>query len=195
MHSLGSRAIDQSAGWDSAVLDALYRLAFASPDREVAGVLVGDASPGASAAALPFVRAAIPATQGFVPGQASSFIHQTWAQVHQTMALQYAGLETVGWYISRPGHGTALAQADVINHARWFARPDQILLVVDSRSRRAAIYGWSGTGLRQLHEGPVARRYTRAPRPGFPGAGVALLTMLGVTIGTVLFLLAQAIGG
>jgi hypothetical protein len=185
--------LETPAEWDSELLRALYRLVFSAPDREVAGALVGS-PPDGSAGDLPVVRAAIPATQGFAPGQASLFGHEIWAAIHDAMARHYEGLETVGWYVSRPGRGTEPTEADVANHRRWFARPEQVLLVVDSRSHRAAIYGWSAAGLVRYTEGPVARRYTRPAKPGFPLAALALLAVIGVVIGALAFLVVQAIG-
>lgn len=187
-------AVEPPAEWDSKVLAALYQLAFATPDREVAGVLVGSVREGPRGG-LPVVQAAIPATQGFAPGQAALFSHQTWAQVYDAMARHYRGLEAVGWYVSRPGQGTGLTDADIANHGHWFSRRDQILLMVDSRSHRAAIYVWSGRGLVRLTEGPVARRYTRPARPGFPYAGVSLLSVVGMAAGAIAFLVSQVIGG
>jgi len=185
---------DAPVDWDAGVLKALYELVFSMPDREVAGVLVG-VPPAGSETGLPVVRAAIPATQGFMPGQASLFVHQTWAQLHATIARHYPGLEAVGWYVSRPGQGTGLTDADILNHRRWFARPGQVLLVVDSVSHRAAVYAWSGGELVCVTEGPVARRYTRPPRPGLPLAGVGLLAVLGIAIGIIAYVIAQALGG
>ncbi len=185
---------ESTADWDSELLRALYQLVFSSPDREVAGVLVGSPAEQ-SETGLPVVRAAIPATQGFVPGEASMFAHITWAHINETMARYYPGLETVGWYVSRPGHGTGLIPQDVANHARWFGRPGQILLVVDSLSHRAALYADGRGGLVQLTEGPVARRYTHAPKPGFPYAATGVLALGGVTFGALAFLIAQALGG
>jgi proteasome lid subunit RPN8/RPN11 len=181
------------AEWDSGVLAALYQLVFATPDREVAGVLVG--TPSEHGADWPRVRAAIPATQGFVNGKAATFHHDTWARLHTTMARHYPGLAVLGWYVSRPGHGTQLSAADHANHRMWFARPDQLLLVVDSRSHRAAIYAWHENQLARLTEGPVARRYTHPPKTRFPGGAVSLLAGLGVGTGALAFLVAQVIGG
>jgi hypothetical protein len=185
---------DPPVEWDDGLLKVLYGLVFSAPDREVAGVLVG-VPPEGSRTGLPLVRAAIPATQGFIVGQAALFVHQTWAQVHATMARHYPGLETVGWYVSRPGQGTALTQADALNHRRWFSRPDQILFVVDSTAHRAAIYAWGSGRLVKVTEGPIARRYTRPPRPRFPVAGISLLAVLGVALGAIGFIVAQALGG
>jgi hypothetical protein len=178
-----SAVADSPADWDSEVLRALYQLVFAAPDRELAGVLVGSSDSGSG---LPVVRAAIPATQGFAPGDASMFAYVTWAHVHAAMARYYPGLDTVGWYISRPGNGTGLRPEDLANQRRWFDRSGQILLVVDSLSHRR---------LTALTEGPVARRYTHPPRPRYPVAGVGVLAVSGVAFGAFSFLIAQALGG
>ncbi len=184
--------VDAPADWDSEVLRALYQLVFAAPDRELAVVLVGSppGDPG-----LPVVRAAIPATQSFVAGQASTFVHATWSHIHDAMARYYPGLDTVGWYVSRPGTGTATTHADLANHKRWFDRPGQILLVVDSLSHSAALYEYSHGDLVRLTEGPVARRFTHPPRPGYPIAAIGILSVFGVACGTFSFLIAHALGG
>jgi hypothetical protein len=187
-----SAVADSPADWDSEVLRALYQLVFAAPDRELAGVLVGSSDSGSG---LPVVRAAIPATQGFAPGDASMFAYVTWAHVHAAMARYYPGLDTVGWYISRPGNGTGLRPEDLANQRRWFDRSGQILLVVDSLSHRAALYGYHDGRLTALTEGPVARRYTHPPRPRYPVAGVGVLAVSGVAFGAFSFLIAQALGG
>src|SRR5438105_1623989 len=107
MPTVQASLADAPVEWDAGLLKALYELVFSAPDRELAGVLVGVPSEESSSG-MPFIRAAIPATQGFIPGQASLFVHQTWAQIHATMGRHYPGLETVGWYVSRPGQGIGL---------------------------------------------------------------------------------------
>jgi proteasome lid subunit RPN8/RPN11 len=181
--------LDPAPGWSDGVLASLYEVAFATPDREVAGVLVGTVGgPGQP----PQVRAVIPAAQGLQPGQASQFTHQTWAYIHETMGRHYAGLEVMGWYLARPGMGTELLDPDVANHQRWFGSPGQILLALDSRAYRGALYQRHGTAMTRLHEGPVERRYTRPAREGRPAAALMLLTVLGIALGSLGFLLYQA---
>jgi hypothetical protein len=183
---------DQPVRWESDLLRALYELVFSAPDREVAGMLVGIPGTGNR---FPMVRAAIPATEGYAPGQASVFAHQTLAQVHATMARHYQQLEVVGWYVSRPGAGVGLTEADTINHARWFARPDQILLVVDSQSHQVAIYVWRDQQLIQLTSGVIARRRDRPAPARFPAAALTLLIIIGIALGAIAFVIAQAFGG
>lgn len=185
---MSNNGLKASPDWDEGVLASLYQAAFATSDREVAGVLVG--SPAAAGA--PQIRAVIPAAEGLQVGQAAQFTHQTWAHVHQAMADHYQGLEVVGWYLSRPGQGTGLTDADTANHHRWFGLPHQVLLMLDSRSLRGALYTPGPTGLVQVHEGPVARRYTNpAPSTGV-AAAVALLVTIGVLLGAFVFAIAVA---
>lgn len=178
-----------ASGFAPGVLSSLYEVAFSTPDREVAGVFAGNPGPSGS---LPGIHAVIPAAQGTGLGQAAVFGHDVWAVVHQAMARHYVGLEIVGWFISRPGHGTDPGPADLANHSASFGQPHQVLLVLDSRAHRGALYGWHEGRLFQLHEGPVERRWTRPPRPRAPIAAVTVLAVLGVLLGTVLFLLTQA---
>lgn len=175
---------DSVPDWAKGVLESLYEVAFATIDREVAGVLVGQPAAGSD---VPQIRAIIPAAEGYQIGQAAMFGHESWAHVHTAMSRHYAGLELVGWYISRPGNGTQMTDADMLNHQRWFARHDQVLLVLDSRSHRGALYAWSGDRLARISEGPVARRYTRPPRDSAPVAALILLTAFGILIGIAVF--------
>jgi len=80
--------------------------------------------------------AAIPATEGFVPGQAAMFEHHVWARVTATMARHYSarGRRLV---CEQTRSGTKPTDADVLTHQRWFARPDQILMTVDSTAHEA----------------------------------------------------------
>ena len=181
--------------WDSELLYALYQLVFSSPDREVAGVLVGSPA-DQSETGLPVVRAAIPATQSFVPGEASMFAYMTWAHVHEAMARVLRGLETVGWYVEPTGtrNGSDPAGCGPTPRAMVAGRQGQILYnsVV---GRRAALYGYGPGGLVPLTEGPVARRYTHPAKPRLPLAATGVLAVAGATCGALVFLIAQALGG
>jgi proteasome lid subunit RPN8/RPN11 len=191
-HTTHDHTVAPSTGWDDGVLASLYEVAFAAPDREVAGVLVGTPPAGGMP---PQIHAVIPAAEGQLPGQAAQFTHQTWAYVHQAMADHYHGLEVVGWYVSRPGKGTDLRDGEQANHLLWFSRGQQILLILDSRRHRGALYApaVSGGRLVQLHEGPVARRYARPSQPaGRPLAALAILICLGILLGALGFIVVEA---
>jgi hypothetical protein len=90
--------------------------------------------------------------------------------------------------------GPELSETDALNHGRWFARPDQILLVVDSQTHRAAIYAWVQGRLAPIGEGAVTRPIgVRRPSPQFPLAALSLLIIVGMMLGLIAFLIDRAL--
>ncbi|MDX8152097.1 hypothetical protein SK069_10870 [Patulibacter brassicae] len=177
-----------SPDWGREMLRQLSAVALAAPDREVAGVLVGDRD---ADGAISSIGGMVEAAEGTQLGQAAMFGHDIWAAVRRKAQRRFAGLEVVGWYLSRPGYGTALLPADEHNHRTWFASGQQLLLLIDSRTLRGAMYLSDGQRLVCVHEGPIERRYLRPTRPGVPALAVGLLLILGAAIGTTAsFLLA-----
>ena len=145
--------------WDEGVLQALYEAAFSKPDSEIVGVLVGHPS----RTSMPQrISAMIPASTARAPEHAQ-LNHQAWAYIHSTMARYYAGLNIVGWWVSRPGPDTKLGHAELEAAAESFARPNQFGFVFDSQHRRAALYSWHDGRYVYIHEQLVPRRLTRAP--------------------------------
>jgi proteasome lid subunit RPN8/RPN11 len=180
------------APWNAELLATLYELVFSAPDRELAGVLVGVAA--GDEQPLPVIRAVIPASEGFAVGHAAIFDNQIWARIHADMTRYYTGLDVVGWYVSRPGCGTGLSEAEALNHGRWFARPDQILLVVDSQTHRAAIHAWVQGRLVSVAEGAVTRPVgVRRRKSKFPLAALSLLIIVGGMLGVGAFLIKWAL--
>lgn len=179
-------SVDALPDWSSGVLASFYRLVFAHPDATVGGLLVGHTGPAGGAlvdAVIPFEGASADA----------AFAHAGWAYAHAIMARHYPGLEIVGWYVSRPGGGTGLSDAELAGHAHWFHRPHQVALVVDSGSRQGALYGWRDGRLTALHEGPIHRRYTHAPPARSPWRAYLLLALCGAGIGAAAHVLTTQI--
>lgn len=147
--------------WDEGVLQALYEAAFSQPGAEIVGVLVGHTS---QTATPPRIAAMIPASSARFPEHAQ-LDHEAWSYIHATMARYYAGLEIVGWWVSRPGPDAALEHAELEAAGESFARPSQFGFVFDSQHRRAALYGLQEGRYVRVHEGPVPRRLTRPLTP------------------------------
>ena len=179
---LGTRlAVGHGPGapeWDDGVLQALYEAAFSKPHAEIVGVLVGLAS---QTSVPPRIAAMIPASTARAPERAQ-LDHQAWAYIHSMMARYYAGLDIVGWWVSRPGPDTALDGADLAAAAELFARPNQFGFVFDSRHRQAALYGWHEGRYVRIQEQPVPRQLTRPPavvasplRPAVTAFGVGVV--------------------
>jgi proteasome lid subunit RPN8/RPN11 len=176
---------DVTPDWSRGVLESFYRVVFSRPDTEIAGLLVGRTGAAGSAQ----VAAVIPLHEGGFFGAGAAFSHQGWAYAHGLMARHYPGLEIVGWYVSRPGAGTAMSAGEIAAHERWFAQPHAIALIVDSTAMRGALVGRRDGQLVELHEGPIERRYTHRPRVGSPWRAYALLAVCGAGIGAGVHLL------
>jgi hypothetical protein len=132
----------------------------------------------------------IPASAARHP-QRAQLNHQAWAYIHSMMARYYAGLEIVGWWVSRPGPGTELDQSELEAAGETFTRPHQFGFVFDSTHRQAALYGWQDGRYIRIHEGPVPRRLTR-PGTKVPSPLRPALTAfgLGLVIGVAAWLAA-----
>ncbi len=176
-----------AADWSGGVLESFYRIAFAKPDMEVAGVLVGQHDE----IFAPRIDAVIPFSEAGMFGSSAAFSHDGWSYVHRTMARHYPGLAVVGWYVSRPGMGTDLSPLERQAHQRWFPQPHQVALIIDSRAFRGALFGWHLGELVELHEGPIARRYTFPRREGVPWRGYAFLAACGAILGAGVYLLSS----
>jgi hypothetical protein len=177
--------------WDEGVLQALYEAAFSKPDSEIVGVLVGRPS---RTGVTQRISAMIPASTALAPEHAQ-LNHRAWAYIHSTMARYYAGLNIVGWWVSRPGPDTKLGYAELEAAAETFARPNQFGFVFDSRHRRAALYGWHDGRYVHIHEQLVPRRLTRAPaRVASPARSALTAFGLGLGLGIAGWLAAGSPG-
>jgi len=175
--------------WAPAVIDALYAEAFQS-ELETAGVLVGRPTDYGA----PQISALIPAVRAQTSGQRALLSHQAWAYVHETMGRHYPGEEIVGWYRSRPG-GTELATEDLANHLRFFPQPWHVAFLFDATAHRGAVYAMRDGALTVLHQGRVTpRTVPPAPPEAVPWRAMAVLAVLGLVLGAVLWLAASAAG-
>lgn len=185
-------AVIGTPDWSPAVLNALYEQAFATPDVETAGILVGH---GVQPAGTTRITALIPAVRCTSPGQRALLTHDVWSYVHDTMGRHYASEDIVGWYLSRPD-GIYFTDQDRATHQRFFSSPGQVALVFNSRERSGGIFAAGADGsVQMLYEGPVTHAY-RAPTPdaSTPWRGAAVLALIGLILGSVLWLAASATG-
>ena len=185
-------AVIGTPDWSPAVLNALYEQAFATPDVETAGILVGH---GVQPAGTTKITALIPAVRCDAPHQRALLTHDVWSYVHDTMGRHYATEDIVGWYLSRPD-GIYLTDQDRATHQRFFSSPGQVALVFNSRERSGGIFAAGADGsVQMLYEGPVTHDY-QAPTPdtSTPWRGAAVLALIGLILGSVLWLAASATG-
>lgn len=183
-------AAEPRADWAPEVIDALYQEAFQSDDLETAGILVGRPTDFGA----PQITALIPAVRCQSPGQQALLSHEAWAYVHETMGRHYPSEEIVGWYRSRPA-GTSPAAEDLANHLRFFAHPWQVAFLFDSTAQRGAVYAMRDGALSVLHQGRVTpRAVPPAPSQATAWRAIAVLAVLGLVLGSVLWLAAGTVG-
>jgi hypothetical protein len=185
-------AVIGTPDWSPAVLNALYEQAFATPDVETAGILVGH---GVQPAGTTKITALIPAVRCDAPHQRALLTHEVWAYVHETMGRHYATQDIVGWYLSRPD-GIYLTDQDRATHQRFFSSPGQVALVFNSHAQSGGIFAAGADGsVQMLYEGPVTHAYQApAPDTSTPWRGAAALAAIGLILGSVLWLAAGATG-
>jgi len=182
-------------GWRPGVLEALHAHAREATTGAVAGVLVGRLP----ARDVPMeIVAIVPTVLAHEQGRRPPLDGAAWARVHEAMGRHYLGADVVGWYVSRPGVGTAPAYEDVSAHAQWFA-PPRVLFVLDPVSASGALYVTAEGHLRLLHNGPLAidtavHAIAAAP-DAWPIAPTTALAGIGVVLGLLVWLLTGADAG
>jgi proteasome lid subunit RPN8/RPN11 len=128
----------------------VYPHVFATPDREVGGVLIGRASRHS----LPLITGAIPAIQADERRDSLTFTQDTWEHVHRTLEREFPdGEQIVGWYHSHPGFGIFLSEHDLFIHRNFFSGTSQIALVVDPHATTEGVFVW--------HEGTIVPLFER----------------------------------
>ena len=104
--------------------------AASTPEREVAGLLLGQARERNHCLEVIITQALRgQATQGTPVSVQLSF--ESWKYFIEAKAARYPHLATVGWYHTHPGLGTFLSPTDELAHMSFFGKPWQVALVVD----------------------------------------------------------------
>jgi proteasome lid subunit RPN8/RPN11 len=158
---------------------------FSSLEAEVGGVLVGRARPDGS----PRITGSIPALEAEGARSRVTFTHDAWSRIHEILDRDFPGQSILGWYHSHPGFGIFLSEHDLFIHRNFFARSEQIAVVVDPHSGREGVFVWQGGEIVKLAEDETLRPGERpaavdtmaAPKRSLPAMGVYWL--LGMLIG------------
>lgn len=191
-HSL---AINESPSrnWSDAVLNMLYQEVFLAPAQETSGVLVGEADPSSGVC---HVTALIPAVRAEI-GKPALLTQNILSRVNGVLQQSFPEGQVLGWYLSRPSGAYLLPQEVSVHHA-YFASEDQIALVIDPRNYQGGVYAMRDGHLSLVFEGPISRptgaqrrRYRDAAKKAkAPWAAYAVLAVMGLVLGAVLFLAA-----
>ncbi len=111
-------------------------------DREVGGLLLGDARQDERGQLYVLVTHALRAEFANETRGHLTFTQKTWLQLHRMRDQQYPDKVIVGWYHTHPGWTIFLSQWDLFIHQNFFREPWQIALVIDPSLDRAGIFVW-----------------------------------------------------
>lgn len=179
------------------VREQIYNHVFSSLDAEVGGVLVGRLREDGS----PRITTIIPALEAEGARARVTFTHEAWSAIHSTLDRDHPGEEILGWYHSHPGFGIFLSDHDLFIHRNFFARAEQIAIVVDPHAGSEGLFVWREGEVVKAGEGPTLRqgklpdeveRVLAVPEASGPSRGALasywLLGMLtGIFVWTLLF--------
>jgi proteasome lid subunit RPN8/RPN11 len=124
-------------------LDNIWRHAGGEPDREVAGILLGDTYQDENTGILfveiqqSFALSTVETGLSFV-----RFNHDVWTEVDLVCKRLFPSLKKLGWYHSHPGFGLFLSRDDIQVHTSNFPMPWHVALVVDSVAGTYAFFRW-----------------------------------------------------
>ena len=152
----------------------IYPHVFENADREVGGVLIGNAS---RTGGMPLVSGAIEALSADEQRASLTFTQAAWEHVHRTLDRDFpSDAQIVGWYHSHPGFGIFLSEHDLFIHRNFFSGASQIALVVDPIARTEGVFAW--------RDGDIDRLYERATPPGWvaKSSGAPVPTRPGVSV-------------
>jgi proteasome lid subunit RPN8/RPN11 len=174
---------------------------FSSLHAEVGGVLVGRLRADGS----PRVTSIIPALEAEGARSRVTFTHDAWSVIHATLDRDHPGEEILGWYHSHPGFGIFLSEHDLFIHRNFFARPEQIAIVVDPHAGSEGLFVWEDGEVVKAAEGPTLRpgelpkeidRALTSSEPSGPSRGAFVFYwLLGMLAGVLLWLVLLNDGG
>jgi proteasome lid subunit RPN8/RPN11 len=129
---------------ESAFRDAQAH-AISSPDREVAGVLVGpppEKQPDGRY--VVHISDTIIAKHTRMHGASVTYTPESWRYVNDKLAEKYPDDTAiiVGWYHTHPGFGIFLSGMDQFIHQNFFTQIWHVALVLDPHARRSGFFCW-----------------------------------------------------
>jgi proteasome lid subunit RPN8/RPN11 len=183
------------------VREQIYDHVFSSLDAEVGGVLVGSLRADGS----PRITSVIAALEAEGARARVTFTHDAWSVIHATLDRDHPGEEILGWYHSHPGFGIFLSEHDLFIHRNFFARPEQIAIVVDPHAGSEGLFVWRDGEVVKAGEGPTLRpgrlpgkieRALAGPEASGPSRGaLASYWLLGMLTGVFIWMLLLSGGG
>jgi proteasome lid subunit RPN8/RPN11 len=176
------------ARWNHGVRDGIYDHVYSDLHHEVGGFLIGHVLDDGRVA----VVGAVAALRADGHTASLTFTHDAWEDVHRELDQRFGGEAIIGWYHSHPGFGIFLSEHDLFIHRNFFDAAHQLAYVVDPHAGQEGIFAWRDGDVVPVGKGPTKRPGQR-PKPvdgrppgrgGYPLRGLALLAVLGASLGS-----------
>ncbi len=119
--------------------------ALSSPEREVAGVLIGpQPEKQPDGRYVVHITDMIIARHTRMQGASVTYTPESWRYVNDRLAQMYPDEAAliVGWYHTHPGFGIFLSGMDRFIHHNFFTQIWHVALVLDPRARRSGFFSW-----------------------------------------------------
>lgn len=119
--------------------------ALSSPDREVAGVLIGSQpEKQPDGRYVVHVIDTIIAKYTVMQGASVTYTPETWRYLNDRLADRYPDESAVmvGWYHTHPGFGIFLSGMDQFIHQNFFTQVWHVALVLDPIARKSGFFCW-----------------------------------------------------
>lgn len=107
---------------------------------ELGGILLGRRGEKADGTPLVIICDSLRARHYHATRGSFKFTHETWADLDRRRAELPEATEVVGWYHTHPGWGVFLSDLDVFICDHFFARPDDVALVIDPTSGDTGLF-------------------------------------------------------
>ncbi|MDQ8200983.1 Mov34/MPN/PAD-1 family protein [Pelagicoccus enzymogenes] len=147
-----------------------------SLEREICGVLVGDAFRDEAGPFL--VVDAVIAGKAQEGATHVTFTQETWNDIYQQLDEKYPKKSIVGWYHSHPGFGVTFSEMDLFIQKNFFSSATQIALVTDPLKNQTAVIYNSASGIQYLDRFWIERHEQSLQCPIQPAAPESPATSL-----------------
>lgn len=154
---------------DKQAYDDIHRHGAANHQREVVGILLGNASEDSTGKYRVDIVGIVKSESAPGNRTQAQFTHEVWLQLVESAQRNYPNQKVVGWYHTHPGFGAFMSDDDVNSHRLAFSHPWHVAAVCDPIKNELCFFGWDGSEIKAIkgfytYEVPV-KEPEPLPRP------------------------------
>jgi proteasome lid subunit RPN8/RPN11 len=154
---------------DKQAYDDIHRHGAANHQREVVGILLGNASEDSTGKYRVDIVGIVKSDSAPGNRTQAQFTHEVWLQLVESAQRNYPNQKVVGWYHTHPGFGAFMSDDDVNSHRLAFSHPWHVAAVCDPIKNELCFFGWDGSEIKAIkgfytYEVPV-KEPEPLPRP------------------------------